>query len=142
MRILVVDDNPDVATMLAELLKLDGHEEVTIAERGSEALAMIRTSRPDFVLCDLMLPGELDGLALARACRRETSLQDMPLVAVSGYCSDEDRARALEAGFSDLLAKPLSYDTLSECIRRTGRGNRSLADQTADVRYAKPDRLT
>jgi DNA-binding response OmpR family regulator len=66
----------------------------------------------------------------------------MPLVAVSGYGSDEDRARAAEAGFDDLLAKPVSYDTLSECIRRAGRANRSLADQEADVKYAKPDRLT
>lgn len=120
MRILVIDDNVDVATMLAELLKLDGHEEVSIAGDGAEALAAIRASRPDFVLCDLMLPGKLDGFGLARACRDEPHLRDMPLVAMSGYGGDEDRTRALEAGFDDLLAKPVRYDTLCECIRRAG----------------------
>lgn len=118
MRILVVDDNVDVATMLAELLMLDGHEEVTIAGDSAEALAAIRTSRPDLVLCDLMLPGELDGFGLARACRGEAALNALPLVAMSGYGSDEDRMRALEAGFDDLLAKPVRYETLNECIRR------------------------
>lgn len=119
MRILVVDDNVDVATMLAELLKLDGYDDVAIAQDGGEALASIRASRPDFVLCDLVLPGELDGYALARACRSEPQLQDLRIVAMSGYGGDDDRLRALEAGFDDLLVKPVRFDTLSACIRRS-----------------------
>jgi CheY-like chemotaxis protein len=120
MRILVIDDNVDVATMLAELLKLDGHEEVAIARDGAEALASIRSTTPDFVLCDLVLPGKLDGLALARSCRNDAQLKDVRLVAMSGYGGDDDRARAIEAGFDDLLAKPVRFDTLADCIRRSG----------------------
>ena len=120
MRILVVDDNADVATMLAELLKLDGHEEVAIARDGAEALASIRSAVPDFVLCDLVLPGKVDGLALARSCRDDPQLKDVRLVAMSGYGGDDDRARAIEAGFDDLLAKPVRFDTLADCIRRSG----------------------
>jgi two-component system CheB/CheR fusion protein len=122
MRILVVDDNADVATMLAELLKLDGHEDVAIAGDGVEALEAMRTSTPDFVLCDLVLPGKLDGFALASTCRDDTKLKDVRLVAMSGYGGDEHRARALAAGFDDLLAKPVRCDTLSACITRAGRG--------------------
>jgi CheY-like chemotaxis protein len=120
MRILVVDDNPDVATMLAELLQIDGHEDVAIAHDGVAALASMRASKPDFVLCDLVLPGELDGQAIARTCRSEAQLHDVRLVAMSGYGSPEDRARAMEAGFDDLLAKPVRFETLSECIRQGG----------------------
>lgn len=122
MRILVVDDNRDVATMLAELLKLDGYDDVAIAQDGGEALAAIRAATPDFVLCDLVLPGELDGYGLARTCRSEPQLKDLRLVAMSGYGGDEDRARAMAAGFDDLLAKPVRFDTLSACIRGGERG--------------------
>jgi CheY-like chemotaxis protein len=121
MRIIVVDDNYDVATMLAELLTLEGHEEVTTAGDGAEALAAIRSSRPDFVISDLALPGEIDGLGLARACRRDPDLNDLRLEAMSGYGSDEDRARALAAGFDDLLVKPVRFDTLAECLERAAR---------------------
>ena len=121
MRILVVDDNCDVATMLAELLKLDGHEDVAIASDGVEALAAMRASTPDFVLCDLVLPGDLDGFTLARTCRGDAKLKALRLVAMSGYGGDEHRARALEAGFDDLLAKPVRFDTLSACITRSER---------------------
>ena len=120
MRILVVDDNRDVATMLAELLQIDGHDDVAIAHDGAAALASMRASKPDFVLCDLVLPGELDGRAIARTCRSEPQLHDVRLVAMSGYGAPEDRARAIEAGFDDLLAKPVRYETLSECIRQAG----------------------
>jgi CheY-like chemotaxis protein len=120
MRILVVDDNPDVATMLAELLQIDGHEDVAVAHDGAAALASMRASKPDFVLCDLLLPGELDGRAIARTCRSEPQFHDVRLVAMSGYGSPEDRARAMEAGFDDLLAKPVRFETLSECIRQGG----------------------
>jgi CheY-like chemotaxis protein len=121
MRILVVDDNPDIATMLAELLQIDGHEDVAVAHDGTTALAAMRASKPDFVLCDLMLPGELDGVAIARTCRSEPQLEDVRLVAMSGYGSPEDRARAIEAGFDDLLAKPVGFETLCACIRAGGR---------------------
>ena len=77
MRILVVDDNRDVATMLAELLQIDGHEDVAIAHDGAAALASMRASKPDFVLCDLVLPGELDGRAIARTCRSEPQFHDV-----------------------------------------------------------------
>jgi CheY-like chemotaxis protein len=119
MRILVVDDNADVATLLAELLKLEGHDDVAIARDGAEALAAIRSSIPDFVLCDLVLPGKVDGLALARSCRNDAQLKDVRLVAMSGYGGDDDRARAIEAGFDDLLPKPVRFDTLAACIARS-----------------------
>jgi CheY-like chemotaxis protein len=118
MRILVVDDNADVATMLAELLKLDGHEDVAVAQDGAQALAKMRGAKPDFVLCDLVLGGDVDGYAFARACREDALFRDVRLIAMSGYGGEDDRARAIEAGFDDLLAKPVRFDTLRACMRR------------------------
>jgi CheY-like chemotaxis protein len=120
VRILVVDDNPDVALMLAELLKLDGHD-VAIAHDGTQALASMRSAKPELVLCDLVLGGAVDGYALARASRAAPELRDVRLVAVSGYGGEEDRARAIEAGFDDLLVKPVRFETLSACVRHAER---------------------
>jgi CheY-like chemotaxis protein len=121
MRILVIDDNHDVASMLAELLRIDGHDDVVIANDGTAALASMHASSPDLVLCDLGLPGGMDGEELARACRKDPRFQGLPLVAISGRGGEEDRERAIEAGFDDLLPKPVRFETLSDCVRRAGK---------------------
>ena len=119
MRILIVEDNADVANSLADLLKSDGFDDVSISPDGETALASIRRAVPDLVLCDLGLPGSIDGYGVARACRREQSLQSVRLVAISGIGDTEARSKALDAGFDELLSKPIRLSVLSECIRGT-----------------------
>jgi CheY-like chemotaxis protein len=101
--VLVVDDNQDAADSLAQFLRLSGHK-VDVAYNGMCALARVRSSCPEIVLCDLGLP-ELSGYDFAKAIRRECP-RTIRLVAISGYAQPEDIQKSLEAGFDAHVAKP------------------------------------
>ncbi len=109
-RILIVDDNVDTARGMARLLKLIGHE-VTMAHSGPEAIELARTSRPEFVLLDIGLPG-MSGYEVASKLRQEEGSKEAMIVAVSGYGQDEDRRRSKSAGFDFHLTKPIDHDVL------------------------------
>jgi signal transduction histidine kinase/CheY-like chemotaxis protein len=113
-RVLIVEDNRDVADMLRELLETSGHA-VAVEYAGDRALDAARHFRPEVVLCDLGLP-VVDGFAVASRFRQEPELRDVRLVAVSGYGRDEDRARAADAGFDLHLTKPVSADDLERAL--------------------------
>jgi signal transduction histidine kinase len=104
LRILIIEDNRDAAQSLRLLLELHGHK-VTLAATGDAGVQAARQWRPDVVLCDLGLPG-MDGYAVARALRADPGTAGPRLIAVSGYGHDEDRQRALDAGFDQHLTKP------------------------------------
>jgi two-component system CheB/CheR fusion protein len=114
--VLVVEDNADAAETLRDALELEGVQ-VTLARDGAAALAAAQRHRPDLVVCDIGLPGALDGYAVARALRADPALRATPLVALTGYAGPEDRARALEAGFDRHLAKPTGLDDLLRAIQ-------------------------
>jgi signal transduction histidine kinase/ActR/RegA family two-component response regulator len=114
-RILVVEDSEDAAEMLREALELEGMA-VTVVGDGAAGVAAARQMRPDLVICDIGLPGELDGYGVARALRADPGLRDVPLIALTGYAGPEDRARAREAGFDRHLAKPTGIDDLLHAI--------------------------
>lgn len=119
LRILLIDDNPDMLQTLNALLLMEGHE-VTTAEDGESGLEIIRTTGPDLVLCDIGLPGLLDGYAVARAVRADPHLATMNLVALSGYGQERDRQRAKDSGFDNHLLKPLNFGELAEVIAAAG----------------------
>lgn len=110
--VLLVEDNSDMAESLADLLRLSGFS-VIVARDGRAAIDVALEAAPDLILCDLGLPGELDGLAVARACRSQDSLRSVRLIAMSGYSSPRDHANAKDAGFEGLLTKPLTADALA-----------------------------
>jgi signal transduction histidine kinase len=114
--VLVVEDNKDVADGTAELLRLHGVL-VRVANDGQSAIKNALDAVPDLILCDLGLAGDMDGLAVARACRAEKSLRNVRLVATSGYSSAEDHANAVSAGFDLLTIKPITEETLRTLIR-------------------------
>ncbi len=103
-RILVVEDNWDFAESLRSILEVAGHE-IQVAADGEGALAKAMTFRPDIVLCDIGLPGELDGNAVATAIRRDPKYGAPHLIALSGYGQPADKARALAAGFDRHVTK-------------------------------------
>jgi len=105
IRILVADDNPDAADSLAMTLRLVGHE-VEIAHDGRQALAIAGIYHPDTALIDIGMP-ELNGYELARRIRAEPWGRNVRLYAVTGWGQEEDRRRALEAGFDEHLTKPV-----------------------------------
>ncbi len=110
LRILVVDDNVDMANSLGTLLEQAGHT-ITTAHDGLAALAAARKFHPDAIVLDIGLPG-LDGYRVAEALRREPAFANVRLVAVSGYGQAEDRNRAKAAGFDHHLVKPVDFGQL------------------------------
>jgi two-component system, chemotaxis family, CheB/CheR fusion protein len=115
-RILVVDDNVDAGDSLALLLRRIGHE-VEVSHDGGAAVELAAVFRPEIVLLDVGLPG-LDGYEVARALRQLEVTRGATLVGVSGYGQDEDRRRALEAGFDHYFTKPMDFGALQDLLRQ------------------------
>ena len=113
-RILVVDDNRDGAESLAMLLRTGGHE-VRTAHDGFEALEVARAFRPHIVFLDIGLP-RLDGYEVARRLRKEPGMEKGLLVALTGYGQEEDRLKAMAAGFNVHLVKPADIDALQNIV--------------------------
>jgi signal transduction histidine kinase/CheY-like chemotaxis protein len=113
-RILVVDDNLDAAQSLAFLLQAEGHD-VCVAHDGEQAFISAGDFRPDIALLDIGLP-KLDGYAVAEAIRREPWGKDILLLALTGWGQNDDKRRALEAGFDFHLTKPVDLDQMSSLI--------------------------
>jgi len=114
-RILVIEDNPDAATSMRMLLTLTGHE-VALAYSGPEGVTAARQFNPDVVLCDIGLPGGMDGYAVARALRQELGMACAYLVAMTGYGQDGDKQLSSEAGFDVHLTKPVDFDRLQRLL--------------------------
>src|SRR4051794_15286137 len=114
LRVLVVDDLLDSTESLAMLLRLWGHEAQT-ADDGLSALAVAADFHPDVALVDVGMPG-MDGYEFARRVRGMPGLERVLLVALTGYGQDEDRRRALEAGFDVHLIKPADLDHLEKLL--------------------------
>lgn len=114
-RILLVEDDPHVAETLAELLELEGYR-VTVRHDALAALEQVRRDSADLVLCDLTLPGEMDGFGFARACRADSALRGLHLLAVSGYDRPEDRRRARASGFDGLVGKPVDLEAIHAAV--------------------------
>jgi CheY-like chemotaxis protein len=117
-RILVVDDNPQVADSFQVMLETMGHQ-VRARYSGEAALATISDFRPDVAFLDIGMPG-MDGYQLAAAIRA-AGLEPGPLlVAVTGYGLDSDRKAAMNAGFDRYLLKPPSPEQLEALLQELG----------------------
>jgi CheY-like chemotaxis protein len=113
MRTVIVEDNRDGAESLAAVLEDLGHE-VTILDDGSRAADACPALEPHVVFIDLMLPGGMDGLEVARRLR-EAGAQ-AKLVAVTGLVAREVREKTIAAGFSHFLLKPYSISALEQVL--------------------------
>jgi CheY-like chemotaxis protein/two-component sensor histidine kinase len=110
LKIVVIEDKPDMRDMLAETLRLEGCE-VRTAQDGRSGVGLVKAFRPDVVVCDLGLP-DMDGCEVARELRSDPSSASCRLIALSGFAQPEDVRRAREAGFDAHLPKPLRLDDL------------------------------
>jgi signal transduction histidine kinase/ActR/RegA family two-component response regulator len=113
-RVLIVEDNGDAAESLRMLLELLGHQ-VRVAQDGFVALDILSVESFDVILVDIGLPG-MDGYALANHIRALPKSKMTRLVALTGYGQDEDRRRALAAGFDQHLVKPIDIDRLQALL--------------------------
>jgi two-component system CheB/CheR fusion protein len=119
-KLAIVEDRPEIRETLAELLRDDGYEVVTAAN-GQLGLELIRKERPAIALLDIGLP-VLDGYALAKALRADPNTAKIPLVAMTGYGRNDDRERAVEAGFAAHLIKPVNITDVIATLERLGFG--------------------
>jgi two-component system phosphate regulon response regulator PhoB len=105
-RILIVEDEPDVADLVAFNLKRAGYETL-VAHDGIKGLDMALREIPDLVILDLMLPGR-DGFAVFKDLRRDSRTSRTPVIMLTARAQTEDRIQGLEAGADDYLTKPFS----------------------------------
>jgi PAS domain S-box-containing protein len=113
-RVLVVDDNEDAVVSLAMLLRLTSHD-VRTAGDGIEALQVAASERPDAVLLDIGLP-RLNGYDVARRIREQEWGKRTLLIAMTGWGQDQDKQRAMEAGFDFHLTKPVDPEVLERLL--------------------------
>src|SRR4029078_12103739 len=115
-KIAVVDDNADNRLIIRTILE-DQYEIVEFA-RGSEAIDAFKKNRPDVVILDISLP-EMDGTEILRRIRDDSSLHDLPIIALTAHAMVGDREKYLAAGFNDYVAKPiLDMTVLFSTIQR------------------------
>jgi CheY-like chemotaxis protein len=112
---LVVDDNSDIAEMLAAVLRHAGYT-VSTADSGTGALSAALSKQFDVVVSDISMPG-MNGYELAEALRSFPQYRSTRMIAVTGFAMYDDRDRALEAGFDTHLSKPIDPAALAQAIR-------------------------
>lgn len=103
LRVLIVEDEPRLAALLADYLKAAGYAAETIAD-GREVMPLLRANPPDVLLLDLMLPGR-DGLDI---CRELRTFSDLPVIMMTAKVEEIDRLLGLELGADDYICKPYS----------------------------------
>jgi len=116
LRILLVDDNVDAASMLTMVLEVSGHS-VTVEHGAYAALKRAEVIKPEICLLDIGLP-DMDGIELARRLRALPINSHALLIAVTGYGQDSDREQTLAAGFDHHLVKPLDIQQLSAILHQ------------------------
>ena len=126
-RILIVEDDQTIRTLLEMALLGAGYKEVKSAARGDEGLSAVKREKPDLVLLDLMLPG-MDGLAVAVGIRSDPTLAGTKIIMLTARVQSEDIVRGLDAGADDYVTKPFDRKVLLARIRSVLRRGLPLTD--------------
>jgi CheY-like chemotaxis protein len=126
LRVLVIDDAPDTLDVLEQILTVSGAATMTAPGAGA-ALALLEREKPDVIVSDVGMP-EVDGFELMRRIRLRAATAAIPAIALTAFTRQDDRIKALQAGFTDYLAKPVEPAALAAAIRRAvARGNEEQA---------------
>ncbi|HEV8345828.1 MAG TPA: response regulator transcription factor [Vicinamibacterales bacterium] len=132
-RILIVEDDPDIADLVAHYLGKAGFATDRIAS-GREALAAIAAKPPDLVILDLMLP-QVDGLEVCRTVRSDRKTAGIPIIMLTARGDESERIVGLELGADDYLAKPFSPNELVARVRALLRRAQRGASQSRTLVY-------
>jgi signal transduction histidine kinase len=115
-RVLVIEDQPDILAVLKLYLQEILGLEVLTAEDGKTGIALAQRQKPDAILCDIGLPGEISGYDVARNIRSMPDLASVKLIALTGYGTEEDQRRSLAAGFHMHMTKPPDIEALQKVL--------------------------
>jgi two-component system, OmpR family, alkaline phosphatase synthesis response regulator PhoP len=132
-RILVAEDDPDIASLLAHYLQRAGFEADMVAS-GRDVLPRIKKAPPDVLLLDIMLPG-LDGLEVCRSVRSDPHTAAIPIIMVTAKDEESDRIVGLELGADDYITKPFSPNEVIARIRALLRRARRSAPGDGRLTY-------
>ncbi|MGA9659497.1 MAG: response regulator [Asticcacaulis sp.] len=113
-RIMIVEDNPDLAQTTGWLVEMLGYD-YQLAGNAKETLDQVLSYKPDIMLMDIGLPG-MDGYDLCRQLRTMPELSDTIFIAQTGWSESEHRQKAQEAGFHHHVVKPLHVETLEQLL--------------------------
>jgi two-component system response regulator MprA len=119
MKILIVEDEEYVAGLLADAVRLQGHD-AAVAVNGQQALAFLEKDRPDVVFLDIVMPAP-NGIEVLRRIRERW--QELPVVIISGGASEEQIREAERLGVTDCVEKPLMLNQLTQAmiaLKKTG----------------------
>lgn len=116
VRVLIVDDDVQVATYLSRLLgRVDTDVENMIARNGFEAGRLVHTFKPNIVLLDLMMP-EMNGFEVCRQIKEQAATRSTRVIAMTGFYNDENVRRVLECGAESCVQKPFDRDNLLQLL--------------------------
>lgn len=115
--ILLIEDNEQNRYLLTFLLEQHGYQVMSAAD-GARGIEAAKTFQPSLILLDIQLP-TMDGYAVARALRQNAALCDVPIVAVTSYAMPGDQEKALEAGCTGYIEKPINPQTFIEEMERS-----------------------
>jgi len=114
-KILVVEDNQDNREMVVKVLKFNGYQVVEAVD-GEEAIEKARTEHPDLILLDIFLP-KMDGYEATRRLKGDTSLRNIPIIALTAHAMKGSMEEALAAGCDGYISKPIDVRELPKQIQ-------------------------
>jgi CheY-like chemotaxis protein len=115
-RVLLIDDDHSSLEFMRKFLQFEGHEMVW-APDGAQGLALVRQLRPDFIICDVIMP-HLGGYAVLETVRADPQFSGIPVLLFSAAMNDEARAIGLRRGATEVLGKPFDLEQLRAALRR------------------------
>ncbi len=130
-RLLLVDDEPDLLDMLGYNLRQAGFE-VETAGDGMDALQKVKSSQPDLVVLDVMMPG-MSGLEVCRAIRSDPAVRETPILMLTARSGEPNEMQGLEAGADDYVTKPVSPRLLVSRVRALMRRTDPVQDASHDI---------
>ncbi|MDF1514032.1 MAG: response regulator, partial [Anaerolineae bacterium] len=114
-RILIVDDNHDMLTMLQMLLERRGNHDITTANSGAAGLKMAFANKPDIMIVDIMMPG-MNGYDVVNNIRNDSRTQKLPIIILTARGQPVDKNAALAAGANIHMSKPVDIQELLKTI--------------------------
>ena len=114
-KVLVIEDNAMNMELAIDLLRIQGHD-VLAARSAEEVMRILQDVTPDLILMDIQLPG-MNGLDLTRRLKENRRTRGIPIIATTAYAMTGDHERALKAGCSGYIPKPINIEQFSRVIR-------------------------